>query len=469
MFKTFSSRLNRPINIKVTCDGLNPIDPNFPDGLSLNDIRNVMGGSLNDDAGERVGRYLVFTLTISGFISGTWKFCLETDSISVNGTSLYFENVFANNPFFDVLISNDIASFVNIYQETTDVDSPTYGHVVSNMNGGQTTLINETITLIPANNPTELADDFFDAFALLQDNNSINTSIYCDFGDVDGGYQRNVASKQVLKNDGTMEKTPTFCAFSTHPEMRVTGVEGTQDSGLTVTTSGPDSMFNSGNKLEHTTTTDQVWGSLTWFTDSSSLGFTFPLSPAVLYCFRVALNQRVGLEFAPAFGVTYGQVNAATPMIRKMIPKSWEDEIKATAQINTIYYSYRNNAYYFRDNMTLTNQHSVMEEEMNRRIANKINRDIFYIMENYIGRINDSILRTEVSSVIERYMQDNIMSLKATINDYRITCDETNNSLEDQANNRLNLKVEIQCNSSVKFVDILTRYFSLATPLDQTA
>ena len=121
---------------------------------------------------------------------------------------------------------------------------------------------------------------------------------------------------------------------------------------------------------------------------------------------------------------------------------------------NCAYLNYHHGQYLIDSDRTYAASGLVRESW--RRLANKINRDIFYMSEVFIGRQANSLLLEEITSLVSSYLSEYLS--KMLISDYKVYCDTDNNSETDLANGRINLQTEIQLDPICDTVNINTTY-----------
>jgi hypothetical protein len=119
------------------------------------------------------------------------------------------------------------------------------------------------------------------------------------------------------------------------------------------------------------------------------------------------------------------------------------------------------------DNRTHTRKINVMNEEMNVRMVNKIQRDVMLLVQRYKGMLNTVETRLDVVRVIDDYMNRYIMSQNYRPVEYRLVCDETNNTADVINANKLAIELDVRIQGSIKFINILNKVFPLGVAFEE--
>jgi hypothetical protein len=188
--------------------------------------------------------------------------------------------------------------------------------------------------------------------------------------------------------------------------------------------------------------------------DSSVTGFLSEIAASTKYIETLARNKAANIEFAPCLGPTNGRVAYANPV--KQFNKT-EREYLEDFRINTVIFE--RNVSYFNDNWTAKTVNDVLAEEQNRRIFNRINRDVAYIMKQFIGEENTTKTRSKVKDVISTYLNTFIFSQYYRPEDYQIICDESNNTDQDRRDNKLNVVIKVRLRRAIKYIDVLNKAY----------
>jgi hypothetical protein len=87
-----------------------------------------------------------------------------------------------------------------------------------------------------------------------------------------------------------------------------------------------------------------------------------------------------------------------------------------------------------------------------RRLSTVIQQFMHNTLNEYRYDFNDGQTRATLTSEITEYMDD--IQNRRGVHDFNVICNETNNTLEDIDNGRLNLDVYIQPTRSVEYINI---------------
>lgn len=233
----------------------------------------------------------------------------------------------------------------------------------------------------------------------------------------------------------------------------------------------PVSTLNSTNYLtinnhwsKLTNNSYKLYGLAPWALDES-VGFQYPLSPAVVYLNTVSSNKKQNKEFAAVFGLNTGIAQISTPVTT--FDKKTR-QLLLTKKINTISYNASQGVYSINDNVTklVSNEMNVMSEECNSRLMIRISKAQPALLEQFKARQITGRLYRDIYNVEDYWFKTTILPMVATINDYRITVDETNNTDEDVRANRVNVKIEVRYNSSAKYFEVSNIAYAIGTPFE---
>jgi len=198
----------------------------------------------------------------------------------------------------------------------------------------------------------------------------------------------------------------------------------------------------------------------------SVTGWVAPIAVSSLILQRLYANKNSNSEFAPLYDATNGSLNVVKPY--KEFNKSQREQLlNGTYPINWIKYDRTNNVYYMNDNRTHTRKLNVMNEEMNVRMVNKIQRDVMLLVQKYKGMLNNVELRLDVERTIRDYMDRYIMSQNYRPVEYRVVCDSTNNTDEIINANKLAIELDVRIQGSTKFIEILNKVFPLGVAFEE--
>lgn len=121
---------------------------------------------------------------------------------------------------------------------------------------------------------------------------------------------------------------------------------------------------------------------------------------------------------------------------------------------NCIYLNYHHGLYLIDSDRTCADEG--LNRESWRRLANKINRDIFYMSESFIGRQADTLLLEEITSSVSSYLSE--YESKSLIASFEVQCNTDNNTETDLANGKINLHVTVKLDPICDEVTINTTY-----------
>lgn len=181
-----------------------------------------------------------------------------------------------------------------------------------------------------------------------------------------------------------------------------------------------------------------------------------------LYYTKVMSNKAAGKEFAPVFDLTNGVLNFSNPCYM-LGEKERTQLLNFRCPINFLTYNQRSTSYYLNDNRTFQSETNVVSEEQNRRMVNKIKKDCKRQLDRFKGRFNTESTRSDVRSLLGIYFTDNIMNTVTEFKPerYVIICDESNNTPDLIAANKLAVTVQIRLYGAIKFINVLVDVFPL--------
>lgn len=195
----------------------------------------------------------------------------------------------------------------------------------------------------------------------------------------------------------------------------------------------------------------KLYAAAPWDYDSGTVGFKFAVSPSTLYWEAVMRNRQNNNEFAGVFGQNTGRVNIMS--LAKEFKKS-ERQLLLSKKINTISYDNYLGSYYFNDNYTYTEDSHVLSEECNSRLQIRISKAMPLLLNQFKGRQNTAKTRKEIREVIKFWFTSAVMTYNYTVAEYRIICDETNNTPETIRQNKVFITIQVRFNSSIKFITV---------------
>lgn len=175
---------------------------------------------------------------------------------------------------------------------------------------------------------------------------------------------------------------------------------------------------------------------------STSLAdFPVKLNPEILYLQRVAVNKATNKEFAPVMGSDTGLM-AVTRVPTKL--KSSTREALLDLGVNSIITKATTGVSYLNKNKCFANSDNIMNEEQNKRLALKINRDIDELLDRFLGKENNEDTRSLATSLVNQYFNDYIMNQVYNPVSVEVVCNDTNNPDTVINSNKLVLDISIR-------------------------
>lgn len=200
--------------------------------------------------------------------------------------------------------------------------------------------------------------------------------------------------------------------------------------------------------------------------NSGLTGWINYIACSTLYYERVMTNKAQGAEFAPVFDEEFGTVQMTNPVIN-LGKKDREKLLNFGAPVNFVMYNQRSDLYYLNNNLTHQSVDDIVSEEQNRRIVNKIKKDLKRLMNQFKGKYNTNSTRENVVSLIDYYFQQNIMNQQFAPDAYEVVCDETNNPAEIIRANKLAVTVKVRLYNSIKYIEVLNEVFPIGVDFNQ--
>lgn len=205
-----------------------------------------------------------------------------------------------------------------------------------------------------------------------------------------------------------------------------------------------------------------------WDYDDGTVGFLYNVSPSILYWEVVSRNRANNREFAASFGMMQGIINPVN--LAKEFNKS-QRQLLLTKKINTIYHDLYNELYYINDNKTRepysSEYEDIMGEECNARFQIRISKAIPVLLRQFMGRQINQTLYDDIVGVIDYWFKTVIFSYGCTISEYRITCDSTNNTSQDAAAKRVNVRIQVRFYNTLHYCEVLHEAYNVATPFEE--
>lgn len=197
-----------------------------------------------------------------------------------------------------------------------------------------------------------------------------------------------------------------------------------------------------------------AWFGYPWNTDKSLVDFPVALSAGCYYIERISANASANQEFAPVYGKLTGLSSGKnlhsnpTPEQRNQLQE---------ASINPIKHSKVDNIAFFTNNLTTLKTLNVLQEEMTRRLVNKIRYEIDFLCETYLSMDWDQSSCDAIASGIKNYFDNNIKNMLRTI--------EGNPEIHVSLNglNKVKVDVSIKPKGSIKYINVYYNILSMAS------
>lgn len=197
--------------------------------------------------------------------------------------------------------------------------------------------------------------------------------------------------------------------------------------------------------------------------NNSLTGWTIYIAWSTLYWERVLANKGYNAEFAPVFKEEYGSINFTNPT-KLLTKKERESLLDLGKKITWVRYNQRTAIHYMNDNSTHYSKTDVLSEEQNRRLVNKIQKDLRKLVDPFLAKYNTRQTRMDVNDVIENYFRNNIMNKKFAPAEYQIICDESNNTEQVIRDRKLAITVKSRLYNSIKEIDLLNELYPIGVP-----
>ena len=189
--------------------------------------------------------------------------------------------------------------------------------------------------------------------------------------------------------------------------------------------------------------------------NSGLTGWVNFIACSTLYYERVMRNKAMGAEFAPVHSKNYGTIQMVSP-VYQLTEKDRNSLLSLGLPINFVKYDQRDDVFYLNDNDTHYSVNDVIREEQNRRLVNKLKRDLIRLLDQFKGMFNTVSTRTLVVSMITYYFQNNITNKKSSLESFNVICDDSqdSNPVEVIRANQLEVKVQVKLLGSVKYITV---------------
>lgn len=221
-------------------------------------------------------------------------------------------------------------------------------------------------------------------------------------------------------------------------------------------------IANSASKMA--VKSHKLYAAAPWDYDDGTVGFQFAVSPSTIYWETVLRNRRNNNEFAGVFGQNTGRVSVMG--LAKEFKKS-ERQLLLTKKINTIGYDNYLGIYHFNDNYTFTEESFVMSEECNSRLQIRISKAMPLLLNQFKGRQNTAKTWKEIRDVVNYWFNNTILRYNYTVAEYRVICDETNNTAESIRQNKVFVKVQVRFNSSIKYITVYNDAYPIGVDFEE--
>ena len=207
----------------------------------------------------------------------------------------------------------------------------------------------------------------------------------------------------------------------------------------------------------------KLYASAPWDVDTGTMGWKFYCSPSVLYWETVGRNRRLGREFAPVLGQTNGIAQYQKP-VAEFNKKT--RQLLLSKKINTVLWDVQTQAWDWNDNYTKQTENNIMSDEANSRLMIRISKAMPVLLRQFIGRRIGAVLWNDMYNVIDYWFKTTILGMTYTIDGYRITIDESNNTPEDARANRVNVLVEVRYQRAAKYIEVYNNAFDVGMEFD---
>lgn len=227
----------------------------------------------------------------------------------------------------------------------------------------------------------------------------------------------------------------------------------------------PISTINSTNYLAIASSINRIsqdsyklYASSPWDVDTGSTGFKFYASPSTLYWETVGRNRTLGREFAPCFGQSNGIAQYQRPVVEfnKKVR-----QLLLSKRINTVLWNTTVSAYNWNDNYTKTSEDIVMRDDGNSRLMIRISKAMPVLLSQFKGRRINTTLWKDAYDVIDFWFRDTILPMSYSIEDYKITIDESNNPVEVQRRNQMYVLVEVKYQRALKYIEVYNQAYDV--------
>jgi hypothetical protein len=205
-----------------------------------------------------------------------------------------------------------------------------------------------------------------------------------------------------------------------------------------------------------------------WPNDYSTArtGFKMLVGASTLYIELIGQKRAQGKEWSPAFSKNNGIVQSSK--LETVVSKT-DREALIDVRINSIakIRSGNTNATIIFNNLTADNgPKKILSEDQNRRLHNRINRDVKILMEAFHSRYSTPTTWDDVEAVINQYFKENVMNaLEYKPRDYKVICNASNNPTALQVQGKLFVEIRVQYQNSIKFITVLNRAYDVGVQI----
>lgn len=155
-----------------------------------------------------------------------------------------------------------------------------------------------------------------------------------------------------------------------------------------------------------------------WDIDTSSLGWKFYASPAILYWETVSKNRKNNEEFRAVLG------SSAIAAYQKPVVEFNKKtrQLLLSKKVNTAKWNIQDQTWNWNQNLTKTADNNIMSEECNSRLALRIAKAMPRLLWQYIGRQISQVTCDEIKSTIDYFFKTVILPMNYSCDGYRIFC-----------------------------------------------
>lgn len=112
-----------------------------------------------------------------------------------------------------------------------------------------------------------------------------------------------------------------------------------------------------------------------------------------------------------------------------------------------------------------TLENPALDRVSTRKVLVNIEKFVEKHLQQTFGDLNNDLTRKMMTNQLYGYLS--YINSKRGIDDYKIVCDETNNTCEDIDNNRLNLDLYIQPRNTPEFINLSFKVHSRGVSFDE--